>query len=449
MIFSFFLTDIAYLSVLFFGAVGFFYSLRRAQTRASLTKVLHHPLALMATIILMFFVFISVLDSIHMRYNTEPLNESAKTLLDRSLAPLGQSYEKSYSKPMALTLFLSELSYQKGAFVQTYPRLSYPPQDIKNSADVRAICLHHLWWAFLSFVLICSFILGIVYLLSGVFHVLPMNVYNKRAWLLGTFTFAFCVALLIFLYTTSRTLHVFGTGKIGEDVLYYALKSIRTGLVIGLVTTLIMMPLALLFGVAAGYFGGFIDDVIQYVYTTLSSVPGVLLITAAILSLETYIVNHPDTFKSLPEMADARLLALCLILGVTSWTSLCRLVRAEVLKLRESDYVLAAYALGSGAWRIISKHLFPNVMHIVVITVILDFSYLVLAEAVLSYVGVGVSSSTMSWGNMINAARLELAREPLVWWPVTAAFTFMFALVLAANIFADAIRDAFDPHHLG
>ena len=108
--------------------------------------------------------------------------------------------------------------------------------------------------------------------------------------------------------------------------------------------------------------------------------------------------------------------------------------------------MLAAKALGTSSFKIIYKHLLPNVMHIVLITLVLDFSFLVLAEAVLSYVGVGVSPMTISWGNMINAARLELAREPIVWWPVMAAFMFMFLLVLAGNLFADAVRDAFDPH---
>ena len=87
----------------------------------------------------------------------------------------------------------------------------------------------------------------------------------------------------------------------------------------------------------------------------------------------------------------------------------------------------------------------PNITHIVLIVVVLDFSGLVLAEAVLSYVGVGVDPSTDSWGNMINGARLEMAREPMVWWSLMAAFSFMFILVLAANLFSDAVRDAFDP----
>ncbi len=121
--------------------------------------------------------------------------------------------------------------------------------------------------------------------------------------------------------------------------------------------------------------------------------------------------------------------------------------RREMVKLKEIDYVLAARALGTGSFKIIVKHLLPNVMHIVMITFVLDFSFLVLAEAVLSYVGVGVSPLTISWGNMINAARLELAREPIVWWPILAAFGFMFTLVLASNLFADAVEDAFNPRY--
>jgi peptide/nickel transport system permease protein len=205
-----------------------------------------------------------------------------------------------------------------------------------------------------------------------------------------------------------------------------------------------MLPFALVLGTMAGYFGGFIDDVIQYIYTTLSSIPGVLLIAASVLALQVFIINHPDLFNTIASRADARLLALCFILGITSWTSLCRLLRGESLKLRELDYVLAARALGVSHGKIILRHIMPNVMHIVLITIVLDFSGLVLAEAVLTYVGVGVDPSTYSWGNMINSARLELARDPIVWWPLMAAFSLMFALVLSANLVADIVRDAFD-----
>ena len=247
------------------------------------------------------------------------------------------------------------------------------------------------------------------------------------------------------IYNLSQNYHVFGTDKVGQDVLYQTLKSIRTGLVIGTLTTLVMLPFAVVMGLMAGYFRGWIDDVIQYLYTTLNSIPGVLLIAASILLLQVYISNHADDFNSIEQRADLRLLFLCIILGITSWTGLCRLLRAETLKLREVDYVQAARAFGVENFKIMFKHLLPNVMHIVMISIVLDFSGLVLAEAVLSYINIGVDPSMYSWGNMINSARLEMAREPVVWWSLAAAFIFMFILVLAANLFSDAVRDAFDP----
>jgi peptide/nickel transport system permease protein len=239
--------------------------------------------------------------------------------------------------------------------------------------------------------------------------------------------------------------HVFGTDKVGGDVLYSTLKSVRTGLVIGTLTTLVMLPFAIALGMIAGYFRGLADDVIQYLYTTLNSIPGVLLIAAAVLLMQGYIERNPEMFDTSAARADFRLLFLCMILGVTSWTGLCRLLRGETLKLRELEYVEAARAFGVSSVRIMTRHLLPNLGHIVLINVVIDFSGLVLAEAVLSYVGVGVDPTMQSFGNMINSARLEMAREPVVWWQLAAAFIFMFALVLAANLFADAVRDAFDP----
>lgn len=239
--------------------------------------------------------------------------------------------------------------------------------------------------------------------------------------------------------------HLLGTSKIGEDVLYQSLKSIRTGFIIGSITTLFMLPFAILFGIMAGYFGGWIDDIIQYIYTTLSSIPGVLLIAASVLTLQAMMNRHEYWFHTIAERSDARLLALCAILGVTSWTTLCRVLRGEVLKLREIEFVQAAQALGVGHSKMMWQHFLPHLIPIILISVTLDFSGLVLAEAVLSYVGVGVDPASYSWGTMINSARLELARVPVVWWSLTSAFIFMFALVLSANIFADALRDAFDP----
>src|SRR6185503_16237011 len=117
-----------------------------------------------------------------------------------------------------------------------------------------------------------------------------------------------------------------------------------------------------------------------------------------------YIDQHAELFPTAAQRADLRLLFLCVILGITSWTGLARLLRGEALKLREMEYIQAAHAFGVSHWRILTRHLLPNVMHIVLIAVVMDFSGLVLAEAVLSYVGVGVDPTTISFGTMINSA---------------------------------------------
>jgi len=244
-------------------------------------------------------------------------------------------------------------------------------------------------------------------------------------------------------------MHPHGTDKVGSDVLYRAIKGIRTGIVIGTGTTIIVIPFAIFFGVIAGFYGGIADDIIQYIYTTLSSIPGVLLIVAFMLlfgssGFQGGLISREDLFLSV-FVPNERLFWLCLILGITSWTDLCRLIRGEAMKLRELEYVNAARAFGVRGPGIIARHIIPNLMHLVLITMVLQFSGLVLAEAVLSYIGIGVGPEMGSWGNMINTARLELSREPVVWWNLFASFLFMFGLVLPANIFGDAVRDALDP----
>lgn len=437
-------TDKCLLVLLAISIIIVLFSLRKEPIRHSFSIILHRPIAVSAGIVLLLFVAIGVLDSIHFKTNKEG-SENAISLLDNMLFPVGSSYEKTYSAPFSLQLFVTETELVNGVTTQHYPRLHYPPAHIKNDNDKNEVInntLKHaiLWSLFFGFTCWAA--------------VTALQTWKKKTLdsslsstaISAILTSVLLVFFILASYWLSRYFHILGTGQIGQDIFYFSIKSVRTGLIIGLLTTLFMLPLALFLGIGAGYFGGVVDDVIQYIYTTLSSIPGVLLITASVLSLQTYIASHPEQFNTLAKSADARLLALCLILGVTSWTSLCRLLRAETMKLREVDYVLAARALGSNWFTIIRKHLLPNVMHIVIITLVLDFSFLVMAEAVLSYVGVGVSPMTISWGNMINGARLELARDPLVWWPIFAAFLFMFLLVLAINLFADAVRDAFDPH---
>ena len=421
--------------IFFLGLIGFILIyisctlFTNKQARGFFFSFIERPLAISATIVMLFFLSIAVLDSIHFKKAS-----AVTSLLDKIMAPIGQIDEKTYSSPFALTLFNMETKVENNTVVQFYPRLKYPPKNIARK--------HMVYAAFKKASLLS---VGICLMLGLGFCILVRRIHLKPGELSALLSFFFCLFILCLSFELSRSFHILGTGKIGQDIFYFTLKSIRTGLIIGTVTTLFMLPLALLLGIMAGYFGGLIDDIIQFIYITLSSIPGVLLITASVLSLQTYISNHPDQFPTLESNNEARLLALCLILGVTSWTSLCRILRAEVLKLRTMDFIMAAKALGSSTWIIILKHLLPNVLPVVLITVVLDFSFLVLAEAVLSYVGVGVSPMTISWGNMINGARLELARDPVVWWPMAAAFLGMFTLVLSSNIVADALRDISDP----
>jgi peptide/nickel transport system permease protein len=221
--------------------------------------------------------------------------------------------------------------------------------------------------------------------------------------------------------------HLLGTDQTGNDVLYVTLKGVRTALIIGGLTTIIAVPFAILFGVVAGFFGGWVDDVITYIYTTLSCIPSVLLIACFMLIFGRGIVQ------------------LCIVMGITGWVGLCRLLRGETLKLREREYVQAATALGVSKYVILARHIVPNVMHLVLISIVLRFSGQVLSEAMLSYIGIGVGPDTYSWGTMINGARNELGREPMVWWNLAASFAAMLALVLPANLFSDSLRDALDP----
>ncbi len=221
--------------------------------------------------------------------------------------------------------------------------------------------------------------------------------------------------------------HLLGTDVLGKDVLVQTLKACRTALIIGGLTTAIYIPFGTLMGILAGYFRRWVDDLIQYIYSTLASIPEILLLVAILLTLG----------KGLGTMS--------LALGVTGWVGLCRLIRGETMRQSERTYVTAARALGQTHWKIVTRHLLPNVMHLVLISAVLGFSNIVLAEAILSYLGVGAPVGTSSWGAMIDSGRTELSRDPFVWWNITAATVALFGLVLSLNLLGDSLRRAFDP----
>ncbi|TCK17803.1 peptide/nickel transport system permease protein [Thiogranum longum] len=439
------------------------YARRHEHLRAPWREVVKGRIAIASLVVLAFYTLTGLLDSMHYRKALPVQNGQVEmqyagevvSVLDDLLGGVGTQVEKTYSAPFATTLYTRETVVdEKGVSRRIFPRLKYGGAHLENperdrAADIARRSLKSAGQAvlvMLGLTVVLSLLLARHWTCSAreaVQRILRGK--TEVPWRTGLFTLFLFALLAALIVNLASAWHVLGTDKVGKDVLYQTIKSIRTGLVIGTLTTLVMLPFAVFLGMMAGYFRGWVDDVIQYLYTTLNSIPGVLLIAASVLMMQVYMDTHPELFETMAERADLRLLFLCLILGITSWTGLCRLLRGETLKLRELDYVQAANAFGVPRLVIMVRHLLPNLMHLVLIAVVIDFSGLVLAEAVLSYVGVGVDPTTMSWGNMINRARLEMAREPMVWWSLLAAFTFMFTLVLAANLFSDAVRDAFDP----
>ncbi|MFC1883525.1 ABC transporter permease [Thermodesulfobacteriota bacterium] len=456
-------TDFLLFSIFIIGGGVCIYTLRKEHLKAPWQQIFRSPAAMTSLMVLIPFLLFGLMDSIHYRsslgHNSDNKNmiysSQVYSLLDNILKPLHSNIEGSYSSPFAAYRFDKvTVKMSDGTKLRTTPRLKFGGRHLKNpKTDKRKDIIKHITSSFLITIIFWS---AFVISISGAIAfrrkqrlslILLKMLKGKllipwRAIFITSILIIFVILLAIKL---CPLYHVMGTDKVGQDVFYQSLKSIRTGLVVGSITTLIMLPFAIFLGTAAGYFGGWIDDIIQYLYTTLSSIPGILLIAAAILMINVYIDNHADLFNSIEQRSDLRLLALCAILGITSWTGLCRLLRGETMKIRDLDYVQAARSLGAGNFKTITRHIFPNVMHIVLITIILDFSALVLAEAVLSYIGIGVDPTMNSWGNMINSARMEMAREPIVWWPLLSAFSLMLLLVLSVNLFGDAMRDAFDP----
>ena len=433
--------------LLVLAATGYFWICFRHEHLAGPWKeVLYSRAAVVAVIVLAGFVAVGLLDSLHFRPRLETGDAKSpaayavevQSVLDRIVGHLRARSEKTYSAPFATRLYAKEqFELPGGKIVRDYPKLRFGGAHLQDENDrgrdiavksLGALAAMIAVWALIGF-------LG-----RSLARRTP-----KVPWRTAYGTLGILLALAVPLFVLSGSYHVFGTDRVGQDVFYLALKSIRTSLVIGTLTTLVTLPLGIMLGIMAGYFKGRVDDVIQYLYTTLNSIPGVLLIAAAVMMMQVYIETHPELFPTAAQRADLRLLFLCVILGLTSWTGLARFLRGEALKLTELEYIQAAHAFGVSHLRIITRHILPNVMHIVIISLVMDFSGLVLAEAVLSYVGIGVDPSTTSFGTMINGARLEMARDPMVWWSLAAAFLFMVTLVLMANLFADAVRDAFDP----
>lgn len=218
--------------------------------------------------------------------------------------------------------------------------------------------------------------------------------------------------------------HLFGTDIFGRDVFQKILRGTQIAMSVGVAAALISIPIGVILGALAGYFGGWVDDFITWLYTTVSSIPNIMLLISITMIL------------------GKGLFAVYIALGATSWVTLCRLIRGEVMKHKEREYVQAASAIGGGHSRKLFRHILPNVTHIVIINTSLQFQIAIKSEVILSYLGIGVQGEP-SWGTMIDDAKLELSRG--VWWQLAGATLAMFLIVLAFNLLGDALRDSLDP----
>ena len=219
--------------------------------------------------------------------------------------------------------------------------------------------------------------------------------------------------------------HWMGTDGLGRDVMSRLIQGVRIAFKVGIITSLIAIPIGVFLGCLAGFIGGRVDDIIVWFYSTVASMPGLLFILAIAMVLP-----------------DRGLLGVYLGIGLTTWVGLCRLIRAEVMKHKEKTYVQAARALGIGSARIMFKHILPNILHIIIVTFTLRFPAAIGTEVIMSYLGIGVQNEP-SWGIMIDAARMRLWQG--MWWEMTFVTIALFLLVLAFNLLGDALRDALDP----
>ncbi len=218
--------------------------------------------------------------------------------------------------------------------------------------------------------------------------------------------------------------HWFGTDIFGRDVFKKVLRGTQVAMSVGVATAMISIPIGVFLGCIAGYFGGWVDDLVTWLYTTFSSIPNIMLLISITMIL------------------GKGLFAVYIALGATSWVTLSRLIRGEVMKHKEREYVQAAGAIGGGHMRKLFRHILPNVTHIVIINTSLQFQIAIKSEVILSYLGIGVQGEP-SCGTMIDDAKLEISRG--VWWQLAGATLAMFLIVLAFNLLGDALRDSLDP----
>ncbi len=265
-------------------------------------------------------------------------------------------------------------------------------------------------WAMFSFWVLCIYVLSTIVTTYNVFGIheaaYDFNIKNRYVPMFNSIS------------------ELFGTDTFGRNVLARAILGARISLFLGLFSGLIMIPVAILIGSIAGYYGGVMDDISVYIMSVIVAIPGMLII------------------MSLVQTLGRSFLIIAFAFAITGWVGLARVIRGAFFQAREFEYVLAARTLGANDFRIIFKHILPNTFHFVILRFVLNFVSVIKMEVFLAYIGLSVIG-VPTWGNMINESKTELMASH--WQNMTAATLFMFIFLVCLNIFGDAIRDAFDP----
>jgi len=217
---------------------------------------------------------------------------------------------------------------------------------------------------------------------------------------------------------------IFGTDIFGRSVLYKILAGTKTAMLIGLLVPLIAVPIGVVLGALSGYYGGWIDALVVWLFSVISSLPYILIVIAI-----SFVLGKG-------------MLAICVAMGSVGWVTLCRLVRGEFIKHRGREYVLASKISGARDARLIFLHILPNVIHLAIISGSLEVLGAIKSEVILTYLGVGIQDGA-SWGTMISDAAGELVQS--IWWPLAGVVLAMFFVIYALNVVGDALRDALDP----
>ena len=228
--------------------------------------------------------------------------------------------------------------------------------------------------------------------------------------------------------------HPFGTDALGRDLLTRCLYGGRISLTVGFLVVLITLVIGIPVGAIAGYFGGWIDNILMRITDAALSLPALM-----VLILLSAILREVE----LPFFERNNVLTIAIVIGALSWMTVARLVRASFLAIREMEFITAAHCLGAANLRIMGRHILPNAVGPIIVEATLEMGYAIMEEAGLSFLGFGIQPPTPSWGNLLNSAWEHMIKHP---WLAIFPGLMIFLTIISINYIGDGLRDAFDPY---